>query len=72
MLFGRDGQKALPGGGVVTAKAGSVTEVPLSGVPAGPYTVAASSDVSFTAAARLTLGLTAVNGSTHVCTPVPL
>ncbi|WP_427133234.1 DUF5719 family protein [Pseudarthrobacter sp. S9] len=57
-LFGRDGQKALPGGGVVTAKAGSVTEVSLSRVPAGPYTVAASSDVSFTAAARVTRGLT--------------
>ena len=28
-LYGRDGQKALPGGGVVTAKAGTVTEVPL-------------------------------------------
>ena len=56
-LFGRDGQKALPGGGVVTAKAGSVTEVPLAGVPAGPYTVAVSSDVSFTAAARVTRGL---------------
>lgn len=56
-LYGRDGQKALPGGGVVTAKAGTVTEVPLSGVPAGPYTVAVSSDVSFTAAARVTRGL---------------
>ena len=56
-LFGRDGQKALPGGGVVTAKAGTVTDVPLSGVPAGPYTVAVSSDVSFTAAARVTRGL---------------
>ncbi|WP_186329233.1 DUF5719 family protein [Arthrobacter sp. U41] len=56
-LYGRDGQKALPGGGVVTAKAGTVTEMPLSGVPAGPYTVAVSSDVSFTAAARVTRGL---------------
>jgi hypothetical protein len=56
-LYGRDGQKALPGGGVVTAKAGAVTEVSLAGVPAGTYTVAASSDMSFTAAARLTRGL---------------
>ena len=56
-LFGRDGQKALPNGGVVTAKAGSVTEVSLAGVPAGHYTVAASSDVSFVAAARVTRGL---------------
>jgi len=58
-LFGRDGQKPLPGGGVVTAKAGSVTEVSLAGVPAGNYTVAASSDVSFTAAARVSRGLKA-------------
>ena len=56
-LYGRDGQKALPGGGVVTAKAGAVTEVSLAGVPAGSYTVAASSDVSFAATARLTHGL---------------
>ena len=62
-LYGRDGQKALPGGGVVTAKAGTVTEVPLAGVPAGPYTVAASSDVSFTAAARVTRGLKAEDAS---------
>lgn len=82
-LFGRDGQKALPAGGAVTAKAGSVTEIPLSGVPAGPYTVAVSSDVSFTAAARVTRGLAAAEpvdfawsaasarlGSQHVV-PVP-
>jgi hypothetical protein len=56
-LYGRDGQKALPGGGVVTAKAGAVTEVSLAGVPAGTYTVAANSDSSFAAAARLTRGL---------------
>jgi len=58
-LYGPDGQKALPGGGVVTAKAGAVTEVSLAGVPAGTYTVAASSDVSFAATARLTRGLQA-------------
>ena len=55
-LYGRDGQKALPGGGVVTAKAGAVTEVSLAGVPAGQYTVAASSDVSFVAVQRVTSG----------------
>ena len=55
-LFGRDGQKALPNGGVVTAKAGSVTEVSLAGVPAGQYTVSASSDVTFAAAVRVTRG----------------
>lgn len=58
-LYGPDGQKALPGGGVVTAKAGAVTEVSLAGVPAGTYTVATSSDVSFAATARLTRGLQA-------------
>ncbi|MGX1161847.1 hypothetical protein FBY31_4091 [Arthrobacter sp. SLBN-100] len=56
-LYGSDGQKALPSGGVITAKAGAVTEVPLAGVPAGHYTVAASSDVTFVAAARVTRGL---------------
>jgi Family of unknown function (DUF5719) len=56
-LFGRAGQQALPGGGVVTAKAGTVTEVPLSGVPAGQYTVSATSDVSVVAAARVSRGL---------------
>jgi hypothetical protein len=56
-LYGRDGREALPGGGVVTAKSGAVTEVSLAGVPAGAYTVAASSDVSFTAAARVARGL---------------
>jgi len=68
-VFGRDGQKALPGGGVVTAKAGSVTEVPLAGVPAGPYTVSVSSDVSFTAAARVTRGLTAGEASDFAWSP---
>jgi hypothetical protein len=56
-LFGRGGQVALPGGGVVTAKAGAVTEVSLAGVPAGHYTVSAGSDVSFVAAARVTRGV---------------
>ena len=62
-LYGRNGQKALPGGGVVTAKAGAVTEVSLAGVPAGTYTVAASSDISFAATARLTQGLKAEDAS---------
>jgi hypothetical protein len=56
-MFGRDGQQALPGGGVVTAKAGAVTEVSLAWVPAGQYTVSTSSDVSFVAASRVTRGL---------------
>jgi hypothetical protein len=56
-LYGRDGQKALPNGGVITAKAGTATEIPLAGVPAGHYTVVASSDVTFIAATRVTRGL---------------
>ena len=56
-LFGRAGQVALPAGGVVTAKGGSVTEVSLAGVPADHYTVSASSDVSIVAAARVTRGV---------------
>lgn len=52
-LFGANGQQALPGGGAVTAKAGAVTELPLTGVPAGTYTVSVTSDVPFAAAARL-------------------
>ncbi|HEY8753910.1 MAG TPA: DUF5719 family protein [Arthrobacter sp.] len=62
-LFGRDGQKALPGGGVVTAKAGAVTEISLAGVPAGQYTVSTGSDVSFVAAVRVTRGLTSDKAS---------
>ena len=68
-LYGRDGQKALPGGGVVTAKGGSVTEVSLVGVPAGQYTVAASSDVSFAAAVRVTRGLKADNATDFAWSP---
>ncbi|WLQ05211.1 DUF5719 family protein [Arthrobacter oryzae] len=68
-LYGRDGQKALPGGGVVTAKGGSVTEVSMAGVPAGQYTVAASSDVSFTAAARVTRGLASNSATDFAWSP---
>lgn len=62
-LFGRDGQKALPGGGVVTAKGGAVTEISLAGVPAGHYTVSTSSDVSFVASARVTRGVNSEQAS---------
>lgn len=68
-LLGRDGAKALPAGGVVTAKAGSVTEVPLAGVPAGQYTVSASSDVSFVATARMARGLKAGSASDMAWAP---
>lgn len=52
-LFGENGQRALPGGGAVTVKAGTVAEIPLSGVPAGTYTVSTTSDVPFAAATRM-------------------
>jgi hypothetical protein len=52
-VFGPGGQAALPNGGVVTAKAGSVTEVPLAGLPAGTYTLSLSSDTPLTATARM-------------------
>jgi hypothetical protein len=68
-LFGRDGQKALPGGGVVKAAAGAVTEISLGGVPAGYYTVEATADVSFTAAARVTRGLAAEEASDVAWSP---
>lgn len=68
-LFGRDGHAALPGGGIVTAKAGAVTEVSLSGVPVGQYTVSASSDVSFVAAARVTRGLNTERASDFAWSP---
>ncbi|MGY2743255.1 DUF5719 family protein [Arthrobacter sp. UYCu723] len=68
-LYGRDGQKALPGGGVVEAKAGAVTEVSLAGLPQDYYTVEASSDVSFTAAARVTKGLASEDASDVAWSP---
>lgn len=69
-VFGRGGQKALPaGGGVVTAKAGTVTEVPLAGLPAGQYTVSASSDVTIVAASRVTRGLKAAQATDFAWTP---
>ncbi|GAB4099065.1 DUF5719 family protein [Sinomonas halotolerans] len=55
-VYGRSGPVPLPGGGVVTAKAGTVTEVPLAGLPAGTYSVSATADVSFTAGARVPRG----------------
>ncbi|MFJ6076920.1 DUF5719 family protein [Pseudarthrobacter sp. NPDC092419] len=68
-LLGPDGEKALPSGGVVTAKAGAVTEVSLAGVPAGQYTVSASSDVSFVATARMARGLKAGSASDMAWAP---
>ncbi|WP_077490288.1 DUF5719 family protein [Sinomonas mesophila] len=58
-VYGRNGPVALPGGGVVTAKAGAVTTVSLAGLPAGTYSVSAAADVSFTAGAHVPRGLDA-------------
>ncbi len=56
-VSGPAGEVDLPGGGVVTAAAGSVTSVPLDALPEGNYTVAVTSDVSVVAAARVTRGI---------------
>jgi hypothetical protein len=56
-VFGANGPVTLPAGAVFTAKAGSVTEIPLTGLPAGRYSVSASSDVSFAASVRMVKGL---------------
>lgn len=55
-LYGANGERKIPNGGVVTVKGGTVTTLNLEGVPAGSYTVRASSDVSFLASARVTRG----------------
>ncbi|MHA7144043.1 DUF5719 family protein [Arthrobacter sp. TmT3-37] len=55
-VYGRDGEVALPGGGVVTAAAGSVTAIPLDALAEGNYTVAVTSDVSVVASARVVRG----------------
>ncbi|EMY32830.1 hypothetical protein D477_018079 [Arthrobacter crystallopoietes BAB-32] len=55
-LFGPRGQVELPGGGVLTAAAGSVLSIPLDSLPAGTYSADISSDVSVAAAARVSRG----------------
>ncbi|KHL02254.1 DUF5719 family protein [Sinomonas humi] len=55
-VFGQNGPVTLPSGAVFTAKAGSVTEIPLAGLPAGKYSISAASDVSFTASVRMVKG----------------
>ncbi|MDQ1295364.1 MAG: hypothetical protein QG608_3249 [Actinomycetota bacterium] len=44
-LSGPGGETALPGGGVVTVRAGASVDVPLTGVPEGVYTAVVESDV---------------------------
>ncbi|MGF9664295.1 DUF5719 family protein [Arthrobacter crystallopoietes] len=55
-LFGPKGQVELPGGGVLTAAAGSVLSIPLDSLPAGTYSADISSNVSINAAARVSRG----------------
>ena len=52
-VFGPNGEVELPGGGVVTAAAGSVTAVPLESLPEGNYSAVISSDVLISASARV-------------------
>ncbi|MCY0904938.1 DUF5719 family protein [Arthrobacter sp. H14-L1] len=56
-VYGPSGQQQLPGGGVFTAKAGGVSELSLTGLPAGTYTLDVGSDVAFTATARVASAL---------------
>jgi hypothetical protein len=55
-VFGADGEVSLSGGGVITAPAGALSEVPLDPLPAGDYTVAVTSDVPVSAAVRVSRG----------------
>lgn len=55
-VYGTGGQVSLPSGGVFTAKAGSVTELPLTGLPAGAYTIDVHAEASFTANVRVVTG----------------
>ncbi|WP_104091211.1 DUF5719 family protein [Arthrobacter sp. GMC3] len=51
--YGPSGQVALPNGGVFTARAGKVSELPLAGLPQGTYSVSVRADYAVTAAVRL-------------------
>ncbi|MFJ4208682.1 DUF5719 family protein [Paenarthrobacter sp. NPDC089675] len=55
-LYGANGERQIPNGGVVTVKGGTVATLKLDGVPSGSYTVTASSDVSFVASTRIARG----------------
>ena len=55
-VFGPNGEVELPGGGVVTAAAGSVTAIPLESLPEGNYSAVISSDVLISASARVARG----------------
>ncbi|RJU01708.1 hypothetical protein D6T65_09260 [Arthrobacter frigidicola] len=56
VVLGPDGERALDGGGVVTARAGALTTLPLDELPEGNYTVAVSADVPVSTAVRVSRG----------------
>ncbi|MEV7607032.1 DUF5719 family protein [Paenarthrobacter sp. NPDC089322] len=68
-LYGANGERQIPNGGVVTVKGGSVATLDLEGVPAGSYTVSASSDVSFVASTRVVRGTKAEDATDFAWSP---
>ncbi|WP_454810019.1 DUF5719 family protein [Paenarthrobacter nitroguajacolicus] len=68
-LYGANGERKIPNGGVVTVKGGTVSTLNLEGVPSGSYTVRASSDVSFLASARVTRGSKAEEATDFAWSP---
>ncbi len=56
VVLGPDGERTLGGGGVVTARAGALTTLPLDELPEGNYTLAVSADVPVSAAVRVSRG----------------
>ncbi|MFE4196284.1 DUF5719 family protein [Paenarthrobacter sp. NPDC056912] len=68
-LFGANGERQIPNGGVVTVKGGTVATLDLDNVPAGNYTISASSDVSFVASARVTRGAKAEEATDFAWSP---
>lgn len=55
-VYGANGERQMPDGGVVTVKGGTVASLKLDGLPSGSYTVTASSDVAFVASTRVVRG----------------
>lgn len=68
-LYGANGERQIPNGGVVTVKGGTVSTLKLDGVPSGSYTVTASSDVSFVASTRITRGAKADSSTDFAWSP---
>ncbi|MFQ4147796.1 DUF5719 family protein [Arthrobacter sp. LAPM80] len=51
--YGPDGQVALPNGGVFTAAAGKVSQLPLAGLPQGTYSLSINADAAVAATVRI-------------------